>query len=436
MMYRLFDLLYLIYDLESFFFYKWRKVGDIFTIRAPGIGNITFAAHPEMVKAIFKAPQDVFDAINPTFYEPILGRHSLLLLNGCAHKEERKLLSSPFHGKCMRSFFQIIHDATLKEIDRWHIGMSINAQNITETITLDVIIHAIFGVTSPEKREKFKAVILQLTTYYSSMVVIFPYLRKKFFGLSPWDKFLKAKNELDMLLNEEIYKRKQGIVKQEDFLSLLITAKFSDGSCLRQDQLTDELRTMLIGGFETTAISLAWALYFVYNNPAIHRKLYRKLNERVENDTIDKCLEVAYLKAVCQETLRIHPSGPMAARKLKQDYTFGHHTISKGDSIAVPFVLLNHHPAIWHRPDVFNPERFINHKYSPYEFAPFGGGFRRCLGADFALHEMQIALTTIVKRVVMKPANLYSSSRKRMIIHNLTCGPKCRLPMQIDRFIK
>jgi cytochrome P450 len=258
-------------------------------------------------------------------------------------------------------------------------------------------------------------------------------------SIGPWKKFLQHKNHFDLLLKEEINfkkeKLKMNLNKKDgetshDILSLLIQHNLSDGDLL------DELRTLLVAGHETTAITLTWALYYSFSNVHIKNQL-ESLNENknqngheVESFIHEKPLQQETLiDAIIAESMRIHPVLPIILRKLKSDFEFCGQMIPAGNSVAGILTLLHHNPEVFPSPQEFKPERFLHHKFSPFDYAPFGGGSRRCIGAIFASFEMKIILVSLLRHFKL---NLLPHQKKpRGVIHNITMAPRHKIYFSI-----
>lgn len=382
---------------EKFFKKCAKKSGDLFCISLPGTGKIYFTGTAEGAKDIFSASPDTFVPLTPNPIEPILGPKSLILLGGEEHKRERKLLNPPFHGERMEAYGRIIQEITLQQMEKFQAGQNINVEETMKAISLEVIIRSVFGITEPELIKKFTDAIISFSSGFSMWLFMFPFLRKQFLGISAWDKFIQAKKEFNNLLSQEIIKRKQEKVNyREDILSLLLEIKYDDGSELGADELNDELRTLLVAGHETTSTGLTWALSYLSYLPEVKEKLLTELNDLGQKPSPEQLTQLPYLDAICKEALRIHPVVPIVFRKVVKPFSFRGHHIPVGKNVAVCISLLHQDETIWDQPLEFIPERFIQKKYSPFEYAPFGGGARRCIGAAFAHYEMKIILGTLM----------------------------------------
>jgi cytochrome P450 len=414
---------------EGYLRRRLERDGDPFRVRFPGLGDTLFTGSPAGAQEIFQASTELLTPPRPNPIEPLLGAGSLILLGGDRHRRERKLMMPPFHGERMRAYAQIIQEASLREVEQWIPGRIVRIQRAAQAITLQVIIGAIFGISDRERRAEYARVIGALLDAYTPPLLLIPALRRSFAGLGPWARFVELRARFDRLLSEEIARRRRRPVGGDDILSLLLATRYEDGSALSQDDLLDELRTLLVAGHETTATALAWAVFHVHRDLRVRDRLIEELGAQDGAMTPEQMTQLPYLGAVCQETLRLHPVVPIVLRQLTGPFELRGVEVRRGEIVGVAVSLLHKHPDIWPEPDQFRPERFLDRKYTPFEYAPFGGGHRRCVGAAFAAYEMRIVLGTLMAR-----ATLALDGRHRRVPpaapKNITVGPRRELVLR------
>lgn len=374
-------------DPESFFAACENAQGDPFCVALPGAGPIYLTGHPDGAKEIFRAPPESFEPLLPNPVEPLLGPGSLILQSGRRHKRERKLLTPPFHGQRMKAYAQLMEQLATDQARDLVSGQRIDARDLARKLTLLVIVHAIFGVSDANRVERVIDAIERTTERYSGPLALVPATRLSMFGLSPWDRFSSAAAHLDAVLREEI-ERKRGQPPGDDILSLLLSLRYEDGEPMEPSDLLDELKTMLVAGHETASTSLAWALGYVHADARVEARLRGELSAG----------DGPYLGAVCSESLRRHPAVPIVLRKLRAPMTFRGHELEAGSTVGISLTQLHTRPETWERPLEFYPEHFLNTRYTPFEYAPFGGGHRRCIGAAFATFELKILLGTLLRK--------------------------------------
>lgn len=374
-----------------------RQYGDPFTMSLLG-SRWLITGHPEYLREIFAADPDVFDSSGEQFLLPLMGRHSVTLSSGAVHRRKRRLLMPPFHSTRMRTYGDLIRDEALQMAAAWRPGLHIDMFEATQTFSLDVIIRVVFGVQEPERVAHFRKVITGSVAAFVPALLL-PALQHDFFGLGPWRRFRQRRDALVALLRGEIRSRR-ALPRGEDILSLLLDARDEEGELMSDDELVDELRTLLIGGYETTAIAMAWAFYELVR-PSASAGLGCLLDELAvlgPEPAPEELVRLPYLGAVCDETLRLHPLAAITVRKPHRPFVLKGLVLPAGMHIALAIVLAHLDENLYPEPRRFRPERFFERKYSPFEFIPFGGGARRCMGAALAGYEMRIMVGSVLAR--------------------------------------
>ena len=404
--------------------YGWltrnRKIyGDIFTGHVVN-GTIVIVGHPAGAQAVFSAESDTFVPFGTDALEPIVGANSMLFLAGARHRRERKLLMPSFHGERMRAYGEIIRDTALATAKRWVPGQPMVFQDSSQAISLEVIIRAVFGISDRARVDSVSEKIVQFVNETNPALFFFPFLQHSFGGFGPWARFTKMKTDVSAILNAEVNSRRHASDPGNDILSLMLAARHEDGSAMSTEEIHDELLTLVFAGHETTGIALAWAIYWLLRNPDCMNRLLAEIDSLGANPVPDALARLPYLEGVIQETLRLHPIVPDVPRKLARPFDLEGYHLPKGTGIAVATTLLHARPDIYPEPHRFKPERFLERKFSPFEYTPFGGGARRCLGAAFATYEMKIVLGTILahhRLVLAEPGEVRPSRR------NVVLGP-------------
>ncbi|MFI9405555.1 cytochrome P450 [Nocardia sp. NPDC052316] len=419
-------------------YFRWRRTreGDPFFVRFPGFGSALFTGTAEGARELFRAPVDATAPPRPNPIEPLVGTASLILTAGERHRRDRALLAPAFHGARIREYGAIIQDSVHQELAgdtgrAWRPGTRIDARAATRAITLRVILTAVFGVDSPARRAEYTDAVGEFLATFSGPLMLVPVLRHGLFGHAPWDRFVAARARLDRLILDDIARRKAG-PPTTDILGTLLSTHYDDGTPITDDDLCDQLRTLLVAGHETTATTLVWALFQLHRAPDTLARLRAELRAAGPDAAPVELAALPYLDAVCQETLRLHPPVPIVVRRLNAPFTLRGVALAPGDTMGVAVPLLHSDPQVWSEPERFRPERFIERKYRPFEFAPFGGGHRRCVGAALADYELRIALATIVNRVRLRLAPRYANGRTPMSVpHNIATGPHRPIPFDV-----
>jgi cytochrome P450 len=301
-----------------------------------------------------------------------------------------------------------------------------------QEITLRVILRAVFGLDEGERfqqlRQLLNLVLEALGTPLSSTLLFFPSLRKDWGPFSPWGRFLRIKQQVRQLLYDEIRERReQGDFSRTDILTLLLSARDEAGQPMTDEELHDELMTLLVAGHETTASALTWALYWIHHLPDVQDKLLHELETLGDGVDPMEMARLPYLSAICSETLRIYPIAPSTfIRILKSPMEIGRYQFEAGTALMPSIYLIHQREDIYPEPKRFKPERFLERQYSPYEYFPFGGSNRRCIGAALALLEMKLVLATIVSRFQL---TLTSSRPIKPVRRGLTLAPPAGMRM-------
>jgi cytochrome P450 family 110 len=418
-----------------------RQYGDCFTIRlSERFGPLVLFSHPEALQLILTNDGgELFEApgtYNVTL-EPMTGTQSVFGLSGEQHRRARQLLMPPFHGERMRSYGELIYGITEQVMHEIKPGQPFVARKPMQTISMRVILRAVFGLaegTRYERLEKLLGTMLDgLSHPLSASLLFLPMLRHDLGPLSPWGNFIRLRRQIDQLIYDEIAERRRTQNDQResadasrsgtrnDILTLLMSARYEAGNGLMDTELRDELMTLLIAGHETTATTLAWALYWIYGSPDVHGKLLEELESLDGNFDPATLIRLPYLNAVCSETLRIYPVALLTfPRVTRSRVQLVGTTLEPGTLVTGCIYLAHRRAQVYRDPEEFRPERFLERHYSPFEFLPFGGGIRRCIGSAFAQFEMKLVLGNILSRFDLALAD---GRRVRHQRRGLVSGP-------------
>jgi cytochrome P450 family 135 len=375
-----------------------RRYGDMFTLRIAHEGDWVFLADPDAIKQVFTGDPRVLHAGEANVVVlPLLGHHSLLLLDEGAHMSQRKLMLPPFHGERMRGYEQVMTEVAAEEIDSWPAGQPYAVRPAMQRITLEVIIRTVFGVQDDEKRARLRAALSGALEWGGDprRMAVLATLGPQRVARS--SMFRRVREPADELIYDEIRERRGApdLAQRDDVLSMLLQARHEDGSEMSDEQLRDQLMTLLVAGHETTASSLAWAVERLVRNPPV----LARLRDEVAAG------EDEYVDAVCKETLRLRPILALVLRRLTEPMEIGGRLLPAGSNLAPCIYLVHRRPDVYPEPYAFRPERFIERPAGTYTWIPFGGGVRRCLGASFAQFEMRVVLRELVRRLELRASD-------------------------------
>ncbi|WP_138503956.1 cytochrome P450 [Nostoc sp. PA-18-2419] len=378
---------------------------DIFTARIIGFGDtVVFVNHPQAIQEILTNDRKKFTAVGELneILQPLLGSYSVLMLEGDRHKRQRKLVAPSFHGERMQAYGQLISNASEKIFSQLPLNKPFFARDLTKEISLQAILQAIFGFHEGEKIQKLRQLLPSFLQLFESPVnsslFLFSFLQQDLGAWSPWGKFLRVREKIDQFLYTEIAQCKQQHDPERiDILSLLISCRDEAGQAMTDQELRDQLITLILAGYDTTATAMAWGLYWIHKKPLVREKLLQELDSLGDSSDPISISRLPYLTAICNETLRIYPVTMFSfPRVVQEPLELLGHPLEAG-TIMLPSIYLTHHREdLYPQPKQFKPERFIERQFSPYEFLPFGGGVRRCMGEALALFEIKLALATVV----------------------------------------
>lgn len=372
------------------------RYGKVFTLRMLVGGPSVMIAEPSYLREIWSNDREhLLNKGRQLLLEPVLGRRSVLLQVGDEHLRRRRIMLPPFHGDRMRSYAAVIEEMTLRDIERWPVGVPFPLLERMQRITLDVVLRAVFGTTGGRREDALRAELTKLlhrTTRGTTQIAVV----LDWFAGGRVKPFRSAVAPVDSLLYEEIAARRSSgdLAEREDILSLLMVARDEDGAGLSDEELRDQLVTLLVAGHETTATGLAWTFDALFRHPAAMARLRSSVASGDEE----------YPGAVVDEALRVRPVVPEVGRQLGVATDLNGYHLPAGTGVFASVQLAHRDPDLFPDPLAFRPDRFLEGKPSTYSWIPFGGGTRRCLGAAFAQFEMRRVLATIVAHADLEPA--------------------------------
>ena len=397
---------------------RTQQYGDFYQVTFKKSPATIMTCNPRAIEEILTASPDKFDVGRGNkMLSFLVGDNSLLLLDGKTHKRRRKLLMPPFHGESLQRCSQQISSITDKVCDRFELDRPFKVRHLTQEITMRVILSVVFGIDSGTRSDKLRELLTTLLDTFnnplSTSIIFFPWLQKDWGKYSPWGRFLRIKQEIRALIYDEIKDRRREIASSAanpsqyyDIFSLLLMAKDETGEGMSDEELHDELITLLFAGHETTASALAWQLYWIHHLPEVDRKVHQELNSLGDNLDYKAIDSLPYLNATILETLRIYPiAASTFARLLKQPMSIMDHEFPADTWFIISIYNLHHQEAIYPNANQFIPERFLTTGYSNYEYLPFGGGNRRCIGSALALLEMKLVTATLLSRWQLELTN-------------------------------
>jgi cytochrome P450 family 138 len=368
------------------------RYGDAFTINMPAFGRALVISDPAEVRQLLRAGFDVADNLERNLGR-VLGPGSLFALRGEEHHRRRRLLVPPFHGRRLAAYERIVEEETVRELASWPRGRAFASLPSMMRITLNVILRAVFGAEGAE----FAALrdLLPRIIRVGSWLAVLPLPTVDYGRWTPWGYFRAMRREYDAIVDRLITKADPGARDaRDDVLALMLQSRYDDGSPMSHGDIADQLLTLLTAGHETTATTLAWAIERLRRHPAVLRALVDEVDSGGKE----------WREATILEVQRTRPVIDMVGRQVKVDgFRLGRWTVPKGYAVLVSIALIHNDESVFPNAQAFDPTRFLDVRPDLYQWIPFGGGPRRCLGAAFANMEMNVVLRTMLREVTLEP---------------------------------
>lgn len=370
-----------------------RRYGSAFVVNVPIFGRAVVISDPGEVKQLFTSSTEIADNLDVNLGR-VLGRHSFFAISGETHKQQRKLLVPPFHGRRLRAYESIVEEEAVTEMATWPQGREFATLPSMMRITLNVILRAVFGADGAELAE-LRELLPKMVTLGSRLAIL-PIPRTGLGRMNPWDRVSAYRRAYDVIVERLIasVRRDPRLDERDDVLALMVQSRYDDGSAMSRDEISDQLLTLLAAGHETTATTLAWAVERLRRHPEITRRLSDEVADGGSRLRAATILEIQRTRPVIDRT----------ARQVRAEHmTLGRWTLPKGQIVMVSIYLMHNDETLFPAARRFEPDRFLEHKPDTYEWIPFGGGVRRCIGASFANMEMNVVLRTLLRDFTLEP---------------------------------
>ncbi len=379
--------------------WAWRRwharYGTAFMVHTPRLGRTLILSEPAEVKALFTAPADQVDMVNSPLAQ-VLGPGSLFALAGDEHRKQRKLLTPPFHGRRLAVYEQLIEQEAVREMNSWPQGREFGTMESMMRITMNVILQAVFGAEGAEFDELRE--LLPKFVLVGSAVAALPVPRGLFGRYGPWARFNRLRHRYDEIVEILIDRAAadSALSEREDVLAMLLQSRYEDGSAMSRGEIADELLTLLTAGHETTATSLAWTVERLRRHPDLLARLV------AETDAGGSALREATLL----EVQRVRPVIDVTARTVIADsLPLGRWTLPRGQGVLISIRMMHDNEELFPNARAFDPDRFLDARPGTFSWIPFGGGTRRCIGANFATLEMNVVLRTLLRDFTLEPTD-------------------------------
>lgn len=390
---------------------------------------VTFTGNPEALRAIYTASPDCFDVWGGGFIEPVFGATSVVVISGDRHRQDRNILAPAFTGPALRADGETMAAVAEEKMGQIEVGQPFRMLDVTQRITLDIMIRVVFGMQDAARITRTRAAVLELIESLHVILFLFPSARRVLGGHGPWARNQRAVDALGALLREQLRERRASAALGSDLLGRMLAARYDDGAAMDDAQILDQLRGLLFAGHEATATVLAWIFHWLARESAVGARVAQEIADLGPAPAPEALAALPYLEVVCKECLRLYPPVVDPARVARAPFELPGYTIPAGEVLRASSALLHSRPELYPEPGRFRPERFLERKYSPFEYIPFGGGARRCLGAAFAMYELKVVVATILRRHSLRLLGTQPVVHARRA---LSLGPRGGIPMVVQ----
>jgi cytochrome P450 family 110 len=416
------------------------RYGDTFTLRILGRDSppVIFLSQPETIQAVFTGLADRFEYGKVTqVFAPLVGQESLIMQQGKRHQHQRQMIMPAFAREKLQVQAELIRACTIAHVQTWQVGDRLSMRAQMSDLSLRVILAVVFGMTAGDRFEQLRRRLTELLeritgTLYSVQFFL-PPLQRDWGRWSPWGGFLAQMAAIDTLILAEITdRRSQGLDDRADLLSSWMQSVDLAGAPLGDQELRDQLVTLLLLGHETTASALAWAFYWLHRQPELLGPLRAEV--QAHTGSAFDLAEQPQLSAVCKEALRVYPIALISQpRRVRQAVTLEGYDLSPG-TVVIPCIYTAHRrSATYGDATVFRPDRFIERKFSASEYFPFGGGSRNCIGMALSLMEMKLILGTIIQQFTFTAVG---ESRLYPVRRGITFVPPEQAQLQVSSLLR
>lgn len=375
-----------------------QRYGNLFTVRTARVCVMT--GRPDLVKQIITAPVDQYGAIHEPGPARVLGLNGTTRLAGRPLRRDRRLLVPHFQGETLNALGGMIREAAIEAFEGFKIGETIVVRDPAIAVALDVILRAVFGADTPERRQEFRTAVRAFSKGFGNPAfLLLAAMKFDNDNLPPFRRFGVARRRLEELLQDAMQRaRSVDGTDSHSVLSRVVAARYDDGTPMTDGAIRDNMITALIAGHETSVVSLCWGLYWLHREPRYLETLLDELAPLGPDADPMAWARLPFLDAVVKETLRLWPVVTDINRVLAQPMQLGDYELPPGTNIAASSAILHYDPDLYPDGETFRPERFLERRFGPHEYLPFGGGERMCPGSHFSVYELKIVLATVLTR--------------------------------------
>jgi cytochrome P450 len=406
---------------------RWRdRYGSAYTWRMAFVGRtVVQLSDPADIKTLFAGDPTIFHAGEANeVLTGLLGESSLLVVDEDVHRDRRRLMVAPFSHESVSRQAGVMAEIAVANMSNWPAGVEFPVSPRMAEITLEIIMRAVMGATHPAVLDDLREALGQIANVsaFGALCILHPNLQRH----RPWRGVVRRIAEADRLLYALIADTRTDpdLASRTDALAQMVRATDDHGRALTDQELRDQLMTLLVVGHDTTTAGLAWAMERLVRYPEVLQKARAAADASAAGDRAGD----QYLDALVKETLRIRPVLRDAARTLTRPTDVAGYRMPAGVNLGVSIGLIHSNPEQYPHPERFDPDRMLRARLSPHKYLPFGGGNRRCLGASFAQVEMRVVLKEVLRRFDLSTTTARGErERVRAGVHMPARGARIRI---------
>jgi cytochrome P450 len=319
-----------------------------------------------------------------------------MVLEPESHIARRRLLLPAFHGEQITLFRQLVRGLVDRDLDSWPVGLPVRVHDHARQLTLEVIQSAVLGSRDDDLTRRLGEILDQIGSPSANLALFAPVLQRRARWNRVGERFHQIRSSLDELMGARVRSTRgdPALESRADLLAVLVRSRDAEGRGLSDQELTDELKTLLIAGHESTATAIAWAADILAHDRRAADDLWEAARGK----------DGGYISRAAKEVLRLRTVAPVSvARTLLADAETEGGALPTGTVVVVDALTLHRDPDLHPDPETFRPERFADGGPPQYSYLPFGGGSHRCLGAALASLELEIFLEAVSERFVLAP---------------------------------
>ncbi len=380
----------------------FNELGDTFSIKSPLQNHIVLTRDVDVIKHIHQKKHKLYhkSKIQTKYLSKYVG-YGLLTSNDEYWLQQRRLIQPAFHKDKIQNLVNHINTAIKIQVNNIPINKTVELYPLMNELAFNVIANSLFNISTEKKELKRLQFIIEKLQLYIVKELREPY-RKLWFRLKGELRYhMKLVKENRQIINGIIADRRQSKNQHDDLLDMLIHAKYEDGTVMTNNQLIDEILILFVAGHETTANALTFTLKLIAQHPEVLQKVEQEIQAVISQNLspLQEISQLNYVKCCIEESMRLYPPAWITDRVNIGDDKIGNYNLKKGTIIGASIFEMHRNKKYWKNAEAFIPERFSeeNRKEILHFYMPFGAGPRLCIGNNFAMYEMILAVKAVIE---------------------------------------